>query len=97
MRHFHQERFRHQVPFLRRQFLPDGDLPFTDVLTEELLSSDLSGLGASHHASSCRIANKAQVAAVLGGLAVQSSWVFKASARSGVKSPRQPAAGRPTD
>ena len=29
-------RFRQQVRFLRRQFLQDGDLPFTDVLSEEL-------------------------------------------------------------
>jgi hypothetical protein len=27
-------RFREQVRFLRRQFLQDGELPFTDVLCE---------------------------------------------------------------
>src|ERR1700746_287586 len=42
MRHFNQERFRHQVQFLRRQFLQDGDLPFTDVLTEETISQALA-------------------------------------------------------
>jgi transposase len=31
MRHSSQGRFRQQVQFLRRQFLQDGDLPFTDL------------------------------------------------------------------
>jgi hypothetical protein len=35
---------REQVRFLRRQFLQDGDLPFTDVLTEEVLAEALSAL-----------------------------------------------------
>src|SRR5246500_1692460 len=42
MRHSSQERFRQQVQFLRRQFLQDGDLPFTDVLTEEAISQALA-------------------------------------------------------
>src|ERR1700731_4767840 len=42
MRHINQERFRRQVRFLRRQFLQDGDLPFTDVLTEEAISQALA-------------------------------------------------------
>jgi len=42
MRHSSQGRFRHQVQFLRRQFLQDGDLPFTDVLTEEAISQALA-------------------------------------------------------
>jgi len=42
MRHSNQERFRQQVQFLRRQFLQDGDLPFTDVLTEEAISEALA-------------------------------------------------------
>ena len=42
MRHISQERFRQQVQFLRRQFLQDGDLPFTDVLTEEAISQALA-------------------------------------------------------
>ena len=33
----HQGRFRQQVHFLRRQFLQEGRLPFTDVLTVELI------------------------------------------------------------
>src|SRR5947209_459624 len=44
MRHPNQERFRQQVQFLRRQFLQDGDLPFTDVLTEEALAQALTAL-----------------------------------------------------
>jgi hypothetical protein len=42
MRHSSQERFRQQVRFLRRQFLQDGDLPFTDVLTEESIAQALA-------------------------------------------------------
>src|SRR5215813_6084777 len=42
MRHCSQERFGQQVQFLRRQFLQDGDLPFTDVLTEEAISEALA-------------------------------------------------------
>ena len=42
MRHSSQGRFRHQVQFLRRQFLQDGDLPFTNVLTEEVIAQALA-------------------------------------------------------
>src|SRR6516164_2174938 len=42
MRHANQERFRQQVHFLRRHFLQDGDLPFTDVLTEEIIAQALA-------------------------------------------------------
>ena len=45
MPHFNQGRFRHQVQFLRRQFLQDGDLPFTDVLTEDLIAQTLTAVG----------------------------------------------------
>jgi len=38
MRHFTQGTFQRQVRFLRRQFLQDGDLPFTDVLSVETVS-----------------------------------------------------------
>jgi hypothetical protein len=31
-------RFREQARFLRRQFLQDGDLPFSDVLSEGIVS-----------------------------------------------------------
>src|SRR5437763_15709504 len=44
MRHPNQERFRQQVQFLRRQFLQDGDLPFTDVLTEQAIAQALATL-----------------------------------------------------
>ena len=44
MRHSNQERFRQQVQFLRRQFLQGGDLPFTDVLTEEVIAQALATL-----------------------------------------------------
>src|SRR2546421_2142890 len=45
MRHPGQERFRQQVQFLRRQFLQDGDLPFTNVLTEQLIAQALAAVG----------------------------------------------------
>jgi Transposase DDE domain len=34
-----------QVGFLRRQFLQDGDLPFTDVLTEDVIAQALAAVG----------------------------------------------------
>src|SRR5579885_318849 len=37
--------FRDQVNFLRRQFLQDGGLPFTDVLTEEVITQALATVG----------------------------------------------------
>jgi hypothetical protein len=45
MRHSNQGRFRHQVQFLRRQFLQDADLPFKDVLSEDLVSRTLAAVG----------------------------------------------------
>src|ERR687886_473024 len=44
MCHSSQQKLRHQVQFLRRQFLQDGDLPFTDVLTEEVIAQALAAL-----------------------------------------------------
>jgi Transposase DDE domain len=44
MRYFTQGRFRQQASFLRRQFLQDGDLPFTDVLSEEVISQALTAI-----------------------------------------------------
>jgi Transposase DDE domain len=44
MQRSRQESFREQVGFLRRQFLQDGDLPFTDVLTEEVVAPALSAV-----------------------------------------------------
>src|SRR6516162_10332133 len=45
MRSSHPGSFREQVSFLRRQFLQDGDLPFTDVLTEELITPAPAAVG----------------------------------------------------
>src|SRR5271167_4372969 len=44
MRYSSQGRFRQQVRFLRRQFLQDGDLPFSNVLSEELVTQALSAV-----------------------------------------------------
>jgi len=45
MRHTHPESFRARTGFLRRQFLQDGDLPFTTVLTEEIVADALATVG----------------------------------------------------
>ncbi len=45
MPHSNPGSFRAQVSFLRRQFLQDGELPFTNVLTEELTAQALTALG----------------------------------------------------
>ena len=45
MGHCNQGRFRQQVSFLRRQFLQDGELPFTDVLSEKVVSQALTAAG----------------------------------------------------
>src|SRR5204862_828146 len=37
--------FREPLGTLRRQFLQDGDLPFTTVLTEEVVAQALAGVG----------------------------------------------------
>src|SRR5690349_9382487 len=44
MCHSNRGAFRDQLNFLRRQFLQDGDLPFTNVLTEEVLAQALATL-----------------------------------------------------
>src|SRR6266550_4413226 len=44
MRSSRQASVREQVHVLRRQFLQDGDLPFTNVLTEEVLAQALTAL-----------------------------------------------------
>src|SRR5882757_487118 len=46
MRYFNQGRFRQQVKFLRRQFLQDGDLPFSNVLSEEVVGHALTAISA---------------------------------------------------
>jgi IS4 transposase len=45
MRHSHPRSFCEQASFLRRQFLQDGDLPFTNVLTEDAITQALAALG----------------------------------------------------
>lgn len=47
MRYSNQGRFQQQVRFLRRQFLQDGELPFTNVLSEEVISQSLATIGSS--------------------------------------------------
>jgi len=44
MRYSNQGRFRQQVSFLRRQFLQDGDLPFSNVLSEESITHALTAI-----------------------------------------------------
>jgi hypothetical protein len=41
MSYSHQGSVREQMRFLRGQFLQDGGLPFTDILSEELVSQAL--------------------------------------------------------
>src|SRR4051794_4973489 len=45
MRHPHPGSFRRHAALLRRQFLQDGGLPFTDVLTDQLLSQAMATVG----------------------------------------------------
>ena len=42
MRYSNQGLFRQQASFLRRQFLQDGDLPFTNVLSESMIAQALT-------------------------------------------------------
>src|SRR5437764_9875315 len=44
MRRSRQGSIREQVGLLRRQFLQDGDLPFTDILTEEVVAQALAAI-----------------------------------------------------
>ena len=44
MRDFNQGRFQQQVKFLRRQFLQDGDLPFCNVLSEQVVRQALTAI-----------------------------------------------------
>jgi hypothetical protein len=44
MRHSNRGAFRDQVNFLRRQFLQGGGLPFTDVLTEDVIAQALAAV-----------------------------------------------------
>src|SRR5918995_5871501 len=44
MRSYNHGRFQQQASFLRRQFLQDGDLPFTDVLSEGIVAQALAAI-----------------------------------------------------
>jgi hypothetical protein len=44
MRSYNHGRFERQASFLRRQFLQDGDLPFTDVLSEGIVAQALAAI-----------------------------------------------------
>src|SRR3954467_14761709 len=45
MRYCNRRPFRAQANFLRRQFPPQGELPFTNVLTEQVIAQALATLG----------------------------------------------------
>jgi hypothetical protein len=45
MRSYNYGRLQQQASFLRRQFLQDGDLPFTDVLSEGIVAQALTAAG----------------------------------------------------
>ena len=47
MSDFSQGRLRQQVNFLRRQFLQEGDLPFSDVLSEKTIGPAIDAPGAT--------------------------------------------------
>jgi hypothetical protein len=44
MRSYNHGRFQQQASFLRRQFLQDGDLPFTDVLSEGVVEQAMTAI-----------------------------------------------------
>lgn len=44
MRSYNHGRFQQQASFLRRQFLQDGDLPFTDVLSGVVVEQALTAI-----------------------------------------------------
>jgi len=44
MRSYKQGRFQQQAGFLKRQYLQDGDLPFTNVLSEGIVAQALAVL-----------------------------------------------------
>ena len=45
MRYSSDGRFRQQMRFLRRQFLQEGDVPFSDVLSEGIVAQALTSVG----------------------------------------------------
>jgi hypothetical protein len=44
MRYSNHGWFREQFGFLKRQFLQEGDLPFTDILSEEAITPALEAI-----------------------------------------------------
>jgi hypothetical protein len=44
MFHSNQGSFQHNLRFLRRQFLQDGDMPFSNILSEEVVARALTAL-----------------------------------------------------
>jgi IS4 transposase len=44
MRDCNQGRFRQQIRFLRHQFLQDGDLPFSNILSEQILAKAVTAI-----------------------------------------------------
>ena len=44
MRDCNQGRFQQQLRFLRRQFLQDSELPFSDVLSAEIVEQALTAV-----------------------------------------------------
>jgi hypothetical protein len=46
MRNSNDGRFQQQMSFLRRQFLQDGDLPLSNILSEEIVSQALTAISA---------------------------------------------------
>src|SRR4051812_38801400 len=44
MRHCNQGRFRRQVRFLQQQYLQDGNLPFSDILSSEVIEQALTAV-----------------------------------------------------
>ena len=44
MRDCNQERFRQQIRFLRHQFLQDGDLPFSNILSEQIIAKAVTAI-----------------------------------------------------
>jgi hypothetical protein len=44
MRFSNQGRLREQVRFLRRQYLQDGALPFSDILTDDFVSQAMAAV-----------------------------------------------------
>jgi hypothetical protein len=45
MRSYNHGRFQEQASFLRRQFLQDGELPFANVLWEDIVTQALPATG----------------------------------------------------